>query len=299
MKTSKKLVFFGTENFSLPSLRALIAANYNIAAVVTKPDAPAGRGRQMASPSVKKMAEGGGIKVLQPEKLREVTEDLNSTGATHGVLVAYGKILPQAVIDMFPGGIINVHPSLLPKYRGPSPIESAILNGDTKTGVSLMKLTAEMDAGPVFAQKEVAISPDTDRLRLTSELSELGAKYLLSKLPGILSGQTPPLPQDDSKATYTKLLRKSDGLIDWRGETAEQIERKVRAYLGFPKTTAKIHGHTVIVSKGRVVNSASEGSLVLPAKDGFFEVLVLIAPSGRTMSGADFSRGYKSQAAGA
>ena len=294
MNSQKPLVFFGTEDFSLPSLETLIEAGWPIAIVVTKPDAPKGRGLQIAQPAVKKLAEAHDIKVLQPEQVEILNEELRHLQPTHGVLVAYGKIVPKSTIDIFPGGIINVHPSLLPKYRGPSPIETAILNGDQKTGISLMKLTPKMDAGPVYKQLAWPLSGTEDRLELYNKLSEAGAKLLVENLPHIVDGRLEPLEQDHSEASYSCLLKKADGLIDWQSEPALQIERKVRAYLGFPKTRAMIWDkYEVVITKARVAEDENNGRLVVACSDGFVEILELIAPSGRRMSGADFKLGHK------
>jgi methionyl-tRNA formyltransferase len=294
MNKSKKLIFFGTENFSVPSLEKLINAGYDIAAVVTKPDAAAGRGLRPQSPRVKQVAEAHGLTILQPKNLSEsVIKGLQELGAGLGVLVAYGKILPPALIEVFPGGIINVHPSLLPKYRGPSPVETAILKGDKKTAVSLMKLAAEMDAGPVFAVKKVELPAKISRPELYRLLAEIGADLLLQKLPAIIDGRLSPRAQDNSQATYTSLLKKTDGRVDWQTETARQIERKVRAFFGYPKASGQIFGQNVVITEARLAASENDGALVLPTKEGYLEVLQLVAPSGRTISGADFIRGYK------
>ena len=149
---SKTVVFFGTEDFSLTALQGLVTAGYTIAAVVTKPDSKRGRDQKLTPPSVKVFAHEQGIPVWQPTKLAEITADIQALGDVAGVLVSYGKIIPQATIDLFDPGIINVHPSLLPLYRGPSPIESAIKNGDTQTGATIMQLAAGMDSGPIYAQ---------------------------------------------------------------------------------------------------------------------------------------------------
>lgn len=296
---SKKLVFFGTEDFSASSLHRLVAAEYDVVAIVTKPDSKAGRGQQIKESRVAHIAKVATIKTLRPEKLTNINKELKALKPDYGVLVAYGKIIPQDIIDIFPAGIINVHPSLLPKYRGPSPIESTILNGDKVTGVSLMKLTAGMDEGPIYAQKEVDTLPKADRTLLSSYLAEFGADLLLEKLPDIISRRLKPKPQNDSQAIYTKLLKKEDGLIDW-SKSAEQIERRIRAFRGWPRSRTKLHGQDIIVTKAQVAKDENDGQLVvkcgssLPAgRQGYLEIKELIAPSGRSMSGADFLRGYK------
>lgn len=291
MSRSSRLVFFGTEDFSSASLEILLRRGWPVVAVVTKPDSAAGRGLKPYSPLVKSIAESANIDVLQPQTLADLQKHLKNYEATHGVLVAYGKIIPQAVIDAFSGGIINVHPSLLPKYRGPSPIEAAILNGDSKTGVSLMKLTAGMDEGPVYCQSEYTLNGKEDRVSLNKALAEYSALYLEMNLSAIIEGSLQPTPQDGSKATYTKLLSKKDGQTDWK-EPSELLERKVRAYLGFPRLRGPLLGHEAIVTKARVASGAKDGTLVVECSPGYLEVLELVAPSGRLMSGADYLRGY-------
>ena len=261
---------------------------------MTKPAAASGRGLKFKTPKVKFIAERAGVKTFQPEKLSDVIEDLKELEPSHGVLVSYGKILPQEVIDIFPGGIINVHPSLLPEWRGPSPIETTILSGDEQTGISLMLLSAEMDAGPVYKQQVWPLNGTETRLWLYKQLAVAGASLLVDNLEAILDGTLEPKDQDESAATYSKILKKSDGLIDWDSESTMQIERKVRAYQGFPKTTAKIWDkYDVIVTKVRPAQDKNDGELVIGTKDSYIEVQELTAPSGRSVSGKDFKLGYK------
>lgn len=291
MSKSKKLVFFGTEQFSVPALKLLFQDDWNVIAIVTKPDSKSGRGQSLQEPPVKTIAQRAGIKVLQPGHLRDIYGEIKSLKPELGVLVSYGKLVPQNVIELFPKGIINIHPSLLPKYRGPSPVEAAILNGDEETGVSLMKLTAGMDEGPVYAQEVISLNGDETEPSLSSQLSQIGAELLAEHLEEIILGRLEGDPQDGALATYTKLLKKEDGWVDFN-EPAIKIERKVRAYLSFPRTRAKIHNQEVVITKSRVAKTAGDGNLVIPCKNSYLEVLELIAPSGRTVSGADFLLGY-------
>lgn len=291
MNKSTPLVFFGTEDFSARSLESLIDAGWPVLAVITKPDTRSGRGQKLTPPKVKSIAKSKGIKILQPDKLTGLEDEIRALGAPLGILVAYGKIIPESVINLFLHGIINVHPSKLPKYRGPAPVEAAILNGDDETAVSLMRLTPGMDEGPVYIQSLVSLDEEDDRLSLNKKLSEIGARILLENLPAIIEGSLTPKPQDDSKATYTKMIRKEDGFTDWQ-ESAEIIERKVRAFLGFPKVRGKIFGQDIIITKGRVAADKQDGQLVIECTPGWLEILEVTAPSGRTMSGADFARGY-------
>jgi len=290
--TLKPLVFFGTEQFSLPSLQALIDAKWPVELVVTKPDSKRGRGLGLAEPAVKSLATKNNIPVTQPEELSEIEDKLITIGAELAVLVAYGKIIPQEIIDIFPLGIINVHPSLLPKYRGPAPIEAAILNGDDLTGVSLMRLSAKMDAGPVYAQSKLRLSGNEKKPELYATLAQMGASLLLDKLDVIASGKLNAAVQDDSLASYTQLLKKDDGLIDFE-ESALVIERKIRAYANFPKAQAVLFGQRVIITSAHVVGDEDEAELIVKTSDGLLQIDELIAPSGRKMSSKDFIRGYR------
>lgn len=292
MKKSAKLIFFGTEDFSATSLKELIRAGWNVAAVVTKPDFKSGRGQKLTPPSVKTIAAKHGIPVLQPISMPGVIYEIASLEPTHGILVAFGKIIPGSLIDIFPGGIINVHPSLLPAWRGASPIESVILNNEPKTGISLMQLSAGMDEGPIYAQKTVVLTDEETRPELMSQLAEHGARFLGEKLPRIVDGSLRPKAQDASLATYAKLISKSAGAIDWT-KSAETYEKEVRAYLGFPKSTAKIGSSEVIITKSRIAKNATDGDLVMQCHPGYLEILELVAPSGKTMSGVEFKRGYR------
>ncbi len=291
------MLFFGTDAFSAVSLRALIAAGYSIDAVVTKPDSRKGRGRELAKPLVKQIAEAHNIPVWQPLKLAEIHEQVlditKRTGeAPLGVLVSYGKIIPQSIIDLFTLGIINVHPSLLPLYRGPSPIESAILNGDSETGVTIMQLTAAMDAGPLYSQLSVPLQGNETAPELEAKLAELGAEELCRVLPSIIDGSLQPTPQNEDEATYCHLLKKEDALLDTTIYTAEAAERHVRAYVAFPKTKIDVLGHVVLVTKAHV-SQTNTTPLDIPCADGaYLSIDELIGPSGRTMTAQAFLNGY-------
>lgn len=286
------IVFFGTDEFSLAALTGLIEAGYSVAAVVTKPDSLQGRGRKLTPPPVKTLATQHNIPVWQPDRLRDITEDIAALDEPIGVLSSYGKIIPQSTIDLFDPGIINVHPSLLPLYRGPTPIETAIANGDEKTGVSIMQLAASMDAGPVYAAKEHPLTGTETKPELYHTLATVGTNLLLETLPGILNGSLTPAPQDEDKATYTRLLSKEDAWLDPEAVTAVEAERLVRAHLGFPKTKITLGGHTIIITKAHVEKS-QQNQLTIPCKDDtYLAVDEVVAPSGRRMSTADFTRGY-------
>lgn len=289
---SKTIVFFGTDEFSATSLRELIAKGFSVAAVVTKPDSKKGRGRELSKSIVKEIAEANNIPVWQPVKVAEIIEDVKKLEDPIGVLVSYGKIIPQSVIELFNPGIVNVHPSLLPLYRGPSPIESAILNGDTETGVTIMQLSAAMDAGPIYSQVTVLLNDTETGPELETQLAELGAQQLSLTLPAIISGHSQPTPQNDASATYCKLLSKDESTLNLANLTAEQAERQVRAYLAFPKTKTVIDGQQVVITKAHVTNEKAS-PLNLQCNDGrYLAIDELIGPSGKPMNAKSFINGY-------
>ena len=294
---SKTIIFFGTDEFSAVSLRELIERGFTIGAVVTKPDSRKGRGRELQASLVKHIALENNIPVWQPLKMVEIADRITTLQQAKnekpvGVLVSYGKIIPQAIIDLFEPGIINVHPSLLPKYRGPSPIESAILNGDTETGVSIMQLSAEMDAGPVYKQIFFSLNDTETAPELESKLAALGAQELVTILPSIINGSMQPQPQDDSLAVYCKLLSKNDSILDPETLTTEQAERRVRAYIAYPKTKVTIAGYSVVITKAHIA-STSNGILDIECSDEqFLSIDELIGPSGRAMNSKAFLNGY-------
>lgn len=290
--TSSAIVFFGTDEFSLATLSSLLKAGYPVAAVVTKPDSKQGRGQKITPPPVKALASRHGVNVWQPSKLRDIKPDILKLDKPIGVLSSYGKIIPQSTIDLFDPGIINIHPSLLPKYRGPTPIETAIANGDKKTGVSVMQLSAGMDAGPVYVAKEHLLTCKETKLELYSTLAKAGADLLLEALPRIIDGSLIPQPQNDNEATYTHLLTKDDAWLKVDTLTAAQAERRVRAHLGFPKTKTTLKGHDVIITKAHVTNSQQTAMDVRCQDDNYLAIDEVIAPSGRRMSASDFERGY-------
>jgi len=296
MNTSAKIIFFGTEDFSLTALTGLIEGGYTIAAVVTKPDSKKGRGQQLVAPAVKVLATRHNIPVWQAENLTDIADDVRALGTVTGVLVSYGKIVPQAIIDLFTPGIINVHPSLLPKYRGPSPIESAIKNGDPVTGVSIMQLSARMDAGPVYTAKEHPLQGTETRPELYHALADIGTNLLLETLPTIIDGSLQPTPQNEEAASYCQLLEKSSANLDLATLGAADAERIIRAHIGFPKSKLTINGHPIIVTKAHI-SGQQKTPLDFLCQDGaYLSVDELIAPSGRQMSSDAFLRGYLTSA---
>lgn len=291
-----KVMFFGTEDFSVPTLQKLIEANYKIVAAVTKPDTLRGRGHKLDQPAVKKNAAVNNIKVLQPAKVTEILPEIQKLQPEVGVLVSYGKIIPESIIEAFPKGIINIHPSLLPIYRGPSPIESAILNGDKVTGISIMSLEKAMDAGPVYLQEHIELSGIETKNELYDQFSRQGAKLLIENLPRILDGSIKSTSQDESEATYCQMITKSDGDLDPITMTADECERRIRAFIGWPKTRINLLGKNIIVTKARVLADFSGDKwpdVILCKNNSALQITEIVSPNGKQMKTADYFRGLR------
>jgi methionyl-tRNA formyltransferase len=294
--TESKIIFFGNERLvsgldhtETPILSMLIREGYDIKAIVAN-DAGT-RTRKPRPLEVAELAAMHDIPVHLPANPLDIYDELAAYGADAAVLVAYGRIVPQKLIDLFPFGIVNIHPSLLPKYRGPSPIESAIANGDESTGVSIMSLSAKMDAGPVYHQVEFNLPAYETSPHLSQKLATLAATELAAALPKILDGTLAPTPQDESKATYCHVLTKANGRLDPTTQSAEQAERLVRAYRAFPKTRLNVHGHEILVTQAHCSDELTS-PLDIPFKQGVLTIDELIAPSGKTMSADAFVKGY-------
>ncbi len=237
------IVFMGTPAFAVPSLRRLAADGYHIAAVYTQPDRPAGRGRRTTPPPAKLAAQELGLPVRQPTTLRDpaALAQLADLRPRTIIVVAFGQILRQELLDIPPRGVLNVHPSLLPRWRGASPIPAAILAADDTTGVSIMLMDEGMDSGPILAQRSLPIEPADTAASLTDKLSHLAADLLAETLPRWLQSEIEPQPQDSSRATKAPLLRKEHGAIDW-GLPAVDIWRRVRAYDPWPGAYTALNG---------------------------------------------------------
>jgi len=230
------VVFMGTPDFAVPSLKALAAGPYMIT-VVTQPDRPAGRGGKLTPPPVKVAAEEIGLPIIQPETLRDplFRAQLAALNPAVTVLVAYGEYLAPSLLDLPARGSINLHPSLLPRWRGSTPIQSAILAGDEQTGVSIIRMDRGLDTGPVIAQRSTTIDPEETHPELSAHLAQLGADLLAEVLPIWLRGEKEPIPQDEEGVTLTRTLTKEDGEIDWT-QPAVEIARRVRAFQPWPGT---------------------------------------------------------------
>lgn len=295
--TTKRIIFFGNERLvsgldhtDTPVLRALIDSDYEVVAVVAN---DAGTKSRKPKPlEVALLAEEHGIPVHMPTRPMDMYDELAAYQADAGVLVAYGRIVPQRLIDLFPFGIINIHPSLLPKYRGPSPIESAIANGDASTGVSIMALSKEMDAGPVYHQVEYNLPAYEAAPHLSQKLAGLAATELMATLPKIFDGSLTPTPQVDADATYCQLISKEDALLQPDTQTAAQAERIVRAYKAYPRARIDVAGSRIIILDAHV-SEVAEHELSIQFVDGtFLTIDSLIAPSGKTMDANAFIKGY-------
>lgn len=233
MKNSLNIVFFGTPEFSNIVLKKLIDSPYKPSLVITAPDKIIGRKKELTPPPVKALAVKHKINVLQPNKLSAITDQLLQTNPGLFVVAAYGKIIPQEVLDIPRNGTLNIHPSLLPLYRGPSPIQSAILSGDKKTGVTIMLMDEKMDHGPIITKHASKISADDTYEILGNRLFEISANLLIDILPSYIEGKIKPKNQKHKKATYTKMTTREDGLISWHNP-ANYIERKLRAFTPWP-----------------------------------------------------------------
>ena len=237
------LVFLGTPPFAVPTLEALIAAGHSVKAVYTQPDRPSGRGQELTQSAVKKAALAHNLPVLQPERVRlsEEIAKLAEFRVPVMVVVGYGQILPQGVIDLAPLGIINVHGSLLPKYRGAAPIQWAIANGESHTGVTTMRINAGMDTGDMLLKAAMEILPDDTSTTLAGRLSLLGAELLIETLKGLEDGTIAAVPQDHSEATYAAILKKEDGRIDF-SRTAAEIDNRLRGFTPWPGAYTTFRG---------------------------------------------------------
>src|SRR5512136_1808091 len=301
-----RVVFMGTPEFAVPALDALVHGVHQIVGVFVQPDEPAGRGRGVVSPPVKKLALRHRLTVHQPPSLRGSCEleRLASLKPDVVVIAAYGKILPESFLRVPPHGCLNIHASLLPRHRGPSPIAAAILAGDEVTGVTIMVVTKKMDTGPILAQRQIPILPDDTTGTLAQKMSGLGADLLMETLPQWLGGKLTPQPQDNGKATYCKMIAKEDGLIDWH-RPAIELWRKVRAFQPWPGGYTTWQGRTVKIiesvplsgegTPGRVAAIGNEHGAAVGVQtgEGVLGLIQVQLEGKRVMSAAEFVRGQR------
>ncbi len=229
-----RIVFMGSPDFALPTLQSL-AEHYSVVGVVTQPDRPSGRGRLLTPPPIKVLAKELGLPVIQPPRLRapEAMDQLNQWQPDLIVVAAFGQILRAEVLDLPHFGCLNVHASLLPRWRGAAPIQAAILNGDQQSGITIMKMDTGIDTGPILSQQIEPILPEDTAGTLSERLARIGAELLIETLPGYLDGKAAPAVQDEAQATYAPMLKKADGLLDFN-QPAEALARQVRAYQPWP-----------------------------------------------------------------
>ena len=291
----------GSPEFALPSLR-LLAKNYQVVGVVTQPDRASGRGREIRMPPVKHLALELGIPVMQPDKLRqpEAMEQLREWNPELIVVAAFGQILKKDVLDLPRFGCINVHASLLPRWRGAAPINAAILHGDEETGVTIMQMDVGLDTGPMLAKQSIRLMQDDTAGSVTESLSHLGADLLIETLPDYLSGKIIPQPQPEEGATYAPMLKKEDGKLDFTRDVHE-LERQVRAFNPWPGAFMSFDSALLKVHKSHVEGeNATEGQRLIfrdqPAVGARGGILVLdeVQPAGKkSMSGKSFLAGAR------
>jgi methionyl-tRNA formyltransferase len=298
-----RLVFLGTPVFAVPSLERLVAAGHDVLQVITQPDRPLGRGLRMAISPVKHAAFGLRIPVAQPERVRrpEAVEALRTLAPDCMVVVGYGQIIPQSVIDLPPHGIVNVHASLLPKYRGAAPVQWAIANGETRTGVTTMRIDAGLDTGDILLARETEIGPEETAVELGARLAQLGADLLIETLKEIEAGRMVSRRQDSSKATLAPILKKEDGLIDW-SRPAESVHNLIRGMQPWPGAFTTFRGQTLRIWRawvGPASGSAPPGRfaglnpLTVSCGEGALQLLEVQLEGRRVMTGPAFANGHR------
>jgi methionyl-tRNA formyltransferase len=298
-----RIVFFGTPELAVPSVNA-VAERHDVVAVVCQPDRPKGRGKKVVPPPVKVWAEAHGVEIHQPTKLNDgaFASWLREKAPDVCAIAAYGRLLKEPILTIPAHGFVNMHPSLLPKYRGPSPIQSALLNGESETGVTIMRLVLEMDAGDVMLQETVPICDDDNGITLTASLAQRGGAMLAAAIDLIAAGRATFTPQDHEKAVHCAKFTKESGRISW-GKSAQQIHNLVRAALPWPVAQCRFRGE-VYRLHGATVESGSPdappGTVVAVEKDcirvatgdGSLAITSIQAPGKRAMDTADFLRGH-------
>jgi len=299
-----RIVFMGTPAFAVPSLHCLIERHENIVAVVTQPDRPVGRGQKVIPCPVKQHALAHGLKVLQPEKVNspEFLAQFRSLAPDLAVVAAYGQIFPQALLDIPPHGFINVHSSLLPAYRGPAPINWALINGDAETGVTIMKVGLRMDAGDILLQEKIPILPDDDAQSLHDRLANLGARMIGETINLLHKNALHPQPQDHSRASYAPMLKKEDGRIDWQRQAGD-IAHQIRGMTPWPGCYTFWEGRFLKIHRARPVDASEDavpGTVLGISREGILTatgsgalLLMEIQLEGKKRMGAEeFLRGH-------
>ncbi|HXG30767.1 MAG TPA: methionyl-tRNA formyltransferase [Thermodesulfobacteriota bacterium] len=298
-----RIVFMGTPEFAVPSLRALIDSEDEVVAVVCQPDKPKGRGLEVVSPPTKVLAEKHGIPVLQPQRIKteEFFNELKELNPDLICVVAYGKILPKNILDLPTHGCINVHASILPKYRGAAPINWAIIRGERITGITTMRMDEGMDTGDILLKREVPIDDEDTGETLSQKLSLIGAEILIETIRLLKEGKLIPVPQDHSQATYAPMLKKEDGKIDWR-KTAEEIRNLIRGTLPWPGAYTTLEGKLLKVYKARVSEGDGRPGEIIKSGSGILRVatgkdaldlLEVQIEGGKRLKAEEFLRGRR------
>jgi methionyl-tRNA formyltransferase len=299
-----RVVFMGTPEFAVPSLVALVESGENVIAVVTQPDRPKGRKQTLTLPPVKEAAEKFKIPIYQPAKIKDPAflETMKALSPDLMVVVAYGKILPQIFLDIPRLGCINIHGSILPKYRGAAPVHWAIIEGEKETGVTAMLLDAGMDTGPMLRKGTIPIQPDDTGVTLSHKMSELGARVLLETMQDIKTKGLQPIPQDSKEATYAPILKKEDGEVNWE-ESAGKIERKGRALTFWPGMFTYYHKALLKLIKIEIAEGlfkgypgeildVENGAILIAAGEGAVNVLEVQPENGRKMTVSQYLAGH-------
>ena len=299
------LLFMGTPQFAVPTLNALLSSHHTVAAVFTQPDKASGRGEKVSAPPVKRLALEHDVAVYQPEKLKAAEWlDVFAKAKTDAyVVVAYGKILPQWLLDLPRLGAYNVHASLLPKYRGAAPIHWAIANGETRTGITTMKLDAGMDTGDMLLQREISIEAEDTCSSIHDRLAEIGAEMMLKTLEDLEKGAAKAIPQDPTLATYAPMLKKSDGLLDW-SQSAVSIHNRIRAFNPWPGTYTHLQGQMLRIWKSQPADVSSElppgtllhdssGAAMVACGKGFLQLAEVQMENRRRTTATDFLHGIR------
>ena len=295
-----KILFFGTPYFAEVVLKGLVESEFEVVGVVCQEDKPAGRGNKMQSPHIVELARSFNLPVYQFEKLSLYIDEFKKIDYDYAVTASYGKILPKALLDIKP--CINVHPSMLPKYRGATPIQTALLNGDKKTGVTIMKTDVGMDDGDIYVQKEVEVLPEDDYTSLQEKLSKIGLELLIETLQKIECGCEKLTKQDEKRATFVKMIKKEDALLNFEN-SVETLVNQTRAYAESPVAFFFLGDDRIKVLKAKVCDNSCERKIgevienkkrfLIQAKDGVFEILKCQAPGGKVLDAAAFLNGYR------
>ena len=304
MSDPPRVLFYGSPDFAVPTLRALIDSPYRPVAVVTQPDARAGRGRSLRPPPVKELAAEHGIPALQPSRLRDraAIAQIASLKPDLQIVAAYGQIIPVEILDLPKHGTLNVHASLLPRWRGASPISAAILHGDSETGVTIMLVDETEDTGDILRQRATPIPPTEHAGQLSDRLAEMGAELLLETIPDWLEGEIDPVGQDSEQASRARRVQKRQGRIDW-SQPAEQIARHVRAYTPWPAATTTLGKTAIRITRATSLETGSseEPGVIVEAGrtikvttgSGVLEIQRLQRAGKRELSAEEFSRGSR------